>query len=485
MERRKTDKEQKLEMEQIYKAALDSYPGSIMIIDKDANIIYVNDMSAKMLCTSKEYLLSTDMHHVVNEGLASQSGGLKVLASNGPAICYITNKHKEGMYIESIPLRDKDGNIAVVFTYSQDESYITKYIEYMQKEKVRILSSMQFISSDFNPNPSLVAESPAMRHVLNTAKHIAPSSGAVALYGESGVGKEVIARYIHNNSKRKHEIFLPINCSAIPPDLAEAEFFGYERGAFTGARASGKSGFFELANGGTLFLDEVGELSLSLQSKLLRVLEGGEITRVGGERIIQVDTRIICATNRDLRQMVQRKEFREDLFFRLEVIPLIIPPLRDRREDIIPLAELFLQECNRKNGFTKVFSPATFASFQNYRWPGNVRELRNIVERLAITTNDDIIVHSLEADADRYHSGPMQRSSPGLREPLKPLKEVMQAVERNYIAQALTQTGWNVRETARLLGIHPSGLYRKIDAYHLQNSGLTTSNHPFSPETVH
>ena len=454
--------------ERLCKAALDSYPGSILIIDKNAKIVYVNDMSAKMLGVSKEWLLKSDMYTVVSSGLASQSGGLKVLESHGPVMCYIYNRQKEGMYIESIPLYDQDGNIEAVFTYSQDESYITKYAEYMQREKMQILASTRFISSDFNPNSSVVAESPVMRHVLEMAEHIAPSSGTVSLYGESGVGKEVVARYIHNKSRRKDAIFLPINCSAIPAELAESEFFGYERGAFTGARAGGKSGFFELANGGTLFLDEVGELPLSLQGKLLRVLETGELTRVGGDRVIQVDTRIICATNRDLREMVRQKEFREDLFFRLEVIPLVIPPLRDRREDIIPLAELFLSEFNRKNGYSKVFSPSTLASFKRYSWPGNVRELRNIVERLVITTPRDVIVHSLDQESGRPNvASEMRRASQD--GPLKPLKVFLHEAEREYLEQALIRNGWNVRKTAEHLGIHHSGLYRKIEAYHIQN----------------
>lgn len=466
--------------ERFYKAALDNYPGSILIIDQHANIIYANDMTAKMLGVSKEWLLNTNMYDVVHSGIASQSGGLKVLESNEPALCYIYNKQKEGMYIESIPHRDQDGKIEAVFTYSQDESYITKYTEYMQKEKVRILSSTQFISSDFNPSPSIIAESPVMRHVLEMAKHIAPSSGTVSLYGDSGVGKEVVARYIHDNSRRKNQIFLPINCSAIPAELAESEFFGYERGAFTGARAAGKSGFFELANGGTLFLDEVGELPLSLQGKLLRVLESGELTRVGGDRVIQVDTRIICATNRNLRQMVRQKEFREDLFFRLDVIPLVIPPLRDRREDIIPLAELFLSECNRKNRYSKVFAPATLASFQRYRWPGNVRELRNIVERLAITTPHDVIVHSLDQDSERSFGEPEQQKVLPAG-PLKPLKTFLHEAEREYLKQALIQTDWNVRKTAEQLGIHHSGLYRKIEAYNLVNRSNSTDCHiPFT-----
>lgn len=314
-----------------------------------------------------------------------------------------------------------------------------------------------------------------MRHVLEMAKHIAPSSGTVSLYGESGVGKEVVARYIHNNSRRKDEIFLPINCSAIPAELAESEFFGYERGAFTGARANGKSGFFELANGGTLFLDEVGELPLSLQGKLLRVLESGELTRVGGDRVIQVDTRIICATNRNLREMVRKKEFREDLFFRLDVIPLVIPPLRDRKEDIIPLAELFLSEYNRKNRYAKVFSPVTLASFQRYGWPGNVRELRNIVERLVITTPHDVIIHSLDQESQPHPPEP-QHESILPNGPLQPLKAFLQEAEREYLERALIQTGWNVRKTAEQLGIHHSGLYRKIEAYHLVNKNSPHDN---------
>ena len=436
------------------RAVFDAMREGITIIDTEGRIVFGNRAYREFL--NKE--AGGDIGPIEGCKLRELRPGARLpgVLEVGQPILHITRQEIQDFYFVNMYPIYEDGELkggVSVVTFLEDAYQAKEELEAAEARSKQVLRRLNRANGARYTFDDIVAVSPEAMQVKELAQRIAATDATVLLESESGTGKELYAQAIHNAGARSAGVFVAINCANFNANMLESELFGYDEGAFTGARASGKSGFFELANGGTLFLDEVGELSLSLQSKLLRVLEGGEITRVGGERIIQVDTRIICATNRDLRQMVQRKEFREDLFFRLEVIPLIIPPLRDRREDIIPLAELFLQECNRKNGFTKVFSPATFASFQNYRWPGNVRELRNIVERLAITTNDDIIVHSLEADADRYHSGPMQRSSPGLREPLKPLKEVMQAVERNYIAQALTQTGWNVRETAAW---HPS-----------------------------
>lgn len=452
--------------EELYRLALDHYPGSVLIIDRDANILYANETSGALLGVPKEWLLSTNMYQVIQMGLAASSCGLAALEDKAPAMLYSYNKKNEGMFLSSVPVKDGNGAVTAVFTYSQDETYLSEYVEWMKAEKSRIYSALQFISETGAIGSQPIARSAVMQNIFELAGQIAPSSGTVSIYGESGVGKEVVARYIHSHSRRKDKLFLPVNCAAIPVELAESEFFGYERGAFTGARQNGKIGFFELASGGTIFLDEVGELPLVIQGKLLRVIESGQVTRIGGGKPIDVDIRVLCATNRNLREMVAQGKFREDLYYRLDVIPLNIPPLRSRKEDIAPLAQIFLRESNRKNGFHKSFSPELLAAFQEYDWPGNVRELRNMVERLVIISPQDVIgaesMAPFSPNFGRAEHAPLHAAQ------IRPLKSAMREMEREYLEQVLVQNDWNVRTAARLLEIHPSGLYKKIAEYGLK-----------------
>jgi transcriptional regulator with PAS, ATPase and Fis domain len=231
----------------------------------------------------------------------------------------------------------------------------------------------------------------SMKDIATVAMRVAKVSTTVLITGESGVGKEVLARLIHKESPRKNNLFVKINCGAIPHDLLESELFGYQGGAFTGAQRQGKIGLFEVANNGTLFLDEIGELSLDLQVKLLQVLQDKTLVRLGSTRLIQVDVRVIAATNRDLQEMVNLRTFRSDLFYRLNVVPLHVPPLRERREDILPLVQQFLDELNTQYSLKKAFSEQALAILHDYQWPGNVRELHNMIERLVVTTSDVLI----------------------------------------------------------------------------------------------
>lgn len=451
-----------LSMEELYRFALDGFPGSIMIIDEDANILYANEITAQMLGVTKEWLLSSNMYTVLQLGLASESAGLTALEQDKQIQYYIPNYRGEGMLVSSLPIHTMDGKIAAVCSYSHDEQFLQKYIEWAAAEKRKVSSALKIVSQ--SKYSSIISESPAMQEVLRLAEQAAPSSATIMICGESGVGKEIIAQFIHQKSKRANQVFLPINCSAIPEALAESEFFGYMKGAFTGASQSGKLGFFEIANRGTLFLDEVGELSPSLQAKLLRVLESGEFSRVGGDAVIHSDTRIICATNRDLRQMVSDGAFREDLYYRLNVLPLSIPPLRARQEDIYPLAQQFLTEMNRKNGYNKVFSPGMIRNMRAYHWPGNVRELRNVVERMAIISDGNIIPPiSFSAGSG---GGTNQNDSLAV-EIGTPLKEAMHEMERQYIEKCLTACDGKVSQLAKMLQVHPSGLYRKLADYHI------------------
>lgn len=310
----------------------------------------------------------------------------------------------------------------------------------------------------------MIGSSAAFERVLEQATMAARSDARVLLTGESGTGKELLAAHIHAESPFAAGPFVKVNCAAIPTELIESELFGHEKGAFTGA-TSARRGKFELADGGTIFLDEVGDLHASSQAKLLRVLQEGEFHRVGGEQPIRVSVRVISATNRDLAEMVAQQKFREDLYYRLCVVPVRVPSLRERKEDIAPLAEYFLAEfCARNNFRPKRWGAGTLAALEGYSWPGNIRELRNIVERMAILTRGEVI----EADAI-----PVEIRIARSTGPKSNLREARESAEREHILKALEESNWNVSGAARLLGMERTNLHKRIRALGLVRSRQT------------
>ncbi len=315
----------------------------------------------------------------------------------------------------------------------------------------------------------IITRDPLMERLKRTARQAAKGSSTIMLRGDSGTGKELFAHAIHASSARGHGPLVTVNCAAIPESLLESEFFGYAPGAFTGAERRGKPGKLELASGGTLFLDEIGDMSPRLQVKLLRVLEEKAFYRVGGTERIEVDVRIIAATNRPLERLVADGAFREDLFYRLNVISLDIPPLRNRPGDILPLAEHFIHEFNRQLGTNITgIAPQARAILERYRWPGNVRELRNVLER-AMAFADTALIQPADLPASML--GPME-ASPSTRFPSPPapsqphtLTTARRESEREVLAQALAQANGNKSRAARALGISRSTLYEKLKTY--------------------
>jgi two-component system nitrogen regulation response regulator NtrX len=292
----------------------------------------------------------------------------------------------------------------------------------------------------------------------------APTNGRVLIYGENGTGKELVARTIHALSRRRNAAFVEVNCAAIPEDLIESELFGHVRGAFTGAVAD-RRGRFELADGGTIFLDEIGDMSVKTQAKVLRVLQEQTMEPVGGTTSVRVDARVLAATNKDLQSEIRAGRFREDLYFRLNVIPIFVPALRDRREDIALLAEHFMAGFAREYGRRmKKFEPGAVAVLQQYGWPGNVRELRNVVERLMIMSAGDSIGAVDVAFLDR--SGPA-REPLDAAEPVERLTlyEARDHFERDLILRTLAEQAGNMSRTAEVLGVERSNLYRKMKAF--------------------
>jgi two-component system nitrogen regulation response regulator NtrX len=302
--------------------------------------------------------------------------------------------------------------------------------------------------------PRLVGSAPAFERVLAQADQVARSDARVLIIGESGTGKELLAAHVHRASPFAAGPFVKVNCAAIPVDLLESELFGHEKGAFTGATGT-RRGKFELADGGTIFLDEVGDLHEASQAKLLRVLQEGEFQRVGGEETLRVSVRVISATNQDLAARVEDKTFREDLFYRLSVVPIRMPPLRERPEDIRDLAEYFLDEFCRRNNFKpKRIAGEVFDALRRYRWPGNIRELRNVVERMAILASDPIPAEALPLEIRL----PRDAAAPST------LEDARAEAERALVQGALERAGWNVSAAARALGVERTHLHKRLRA---------------------
>jgi DNA-binding NtrC family response regulator len=352
--------------------------------------------------------------------------------------------------------------------------YLQKPVNLDELELVvkRILEERKFLSEneylraklrESNGYRELVGASKAMKNLFERIQQIAATKATVLITGENGTGKELVAEALHHLSPRKDQSLIKVNCSALNENLLESELFGHERGAFTGAIRQ-KKGRFELADKGTLFLDEIGDLSLDVQVKLLRILEEKEFERVGGTRTLKVDTRLLFATNADLEKKVKEGTFREDFYFRLKVVTLHVPPLRDRREDVRPLADFFIRQFSQENGVQPItLTEKAYAILKDYDWPGNVRELRNLIEHLVV------INPSRELDAREIQEHlRLEDQTEGLILPLgRPLAEV----EKNYILQTLESLGGNRTHTAESLGIGRRTLIRKLHEYGVEGDG--------------
>ncbi len=328
-------------------------------------------------------------------------------------------------------------------------------------ESRELRSAFQDIKKRAEKRYQLIGEHPLMKNLKEQILKIAPTNATVLIQGESGTGKELVARAIHSNGLRAEESFVQVNCAAIPEELIESELFGHEKGAFTGATER-QVGKFELADGGTIFLDEVGDMSLRTQSKVLRVLEEGEIQRVGSSKIIKVDVRVIAATNKDLNKEMKEGRFREDLYFRLNVVPIYVPPLRERKEDIPLLVDYFCRVFSEENNFKlKKFSPEALDAMMRYSWKGNVRELKNLVERLIIMNDRDVISIN---DLPDYIVGEKEFYLPDLKKVVT-LKDFRDEAEKTFILYKLKANNWNISKTAREIDTPRSNLYKKLEQY--------------------
>jgi two-component system, NtrC family, nitrogen regulation response regulator NtrX len=335
-------------------------------------------------------------------------------------------------------------------------------------DQTRLVDENRTLRRAAETRHQMVGESPGLRQVWDSVKRAAPTNATVLLLGESGVGKELVARSIHRNSLRNRERFVQVNCAAIPEELIESELFGHEKGSFTGATEK-QIGKFEQADRGTIFLDEVGDMSPKTQAKVLRVLQEGEVERLGSARTIKVDVRVIAATNKDLELEIEKGTFREDLYFRLSVVPIVVPPLRERREDIPALvrhfADLFTRDNNRR---PQRFTPAAIEFLQRARWKGNVRELKNTVERLIIMTPGETI--DVDDLKDVVRLEPKAQGVDNEKNP-NTLREFKESAERAFLVGKLRENNWNISKTAEVIGTPRSNLYKKLEQYGIKQEG--------------
>ena len=428
------------------------------ITDGNADTIFINKSYMNITGLKREEVMGRNMQDLVREGTISRSGTLIVLQSGQAVTLHQTFKTGRSALITSAPIKDAKGEIVMVVTNVRDmtEIYSLKSeLDERIREKERLREQLALLKkSVFEQN--LIAEDKKTLHVIELLRKVCNMDTTVLFYGETGVGKEVFAKFLHRESNRRDKPFIKINCGAVPSELMESEFFGYVKGAFTGAERSGKAGYFEAAEGGTLFLDEIGELPLSMQVKLLRVLQEREIMRVGGTKSISVNVRIIAATNRDLNEMVKREAFREDLYYRLMVYPVRVPPLRERQGDIRSLAKHFVSELNQKYGAGKRFAQLSLDVLCAYSWPGNIRELRNVVERAFIICAEDVIYPESLSICDRREGYYFEDSETGIRN----LSGYLERLEYEYIEAAYKKYG-TIRAAAKSLGMSAATFTRK------------------------
>jgi len=472
-----------VKLDEFYELMLDNIPYGIYILDAAGNYLFVNSTYLQTMNMSKKDLLAFNVHDFLSTNqitfcisdIVHQKKRRVVMFQDVQRVGSKGNTSFRQLVISN-PVFGPDGEVQNVIAVCKSLDTLNEF--YNEASMSDQVSSFAQPMHAIPSGESVIAESQAMRGILSMAKEVADVDTSLLITGESGTGKEVVAQYVHQSSKRAGKKLVIINCASLPENLLEAELFGYEKGAFTGASPNGKAGLFELADGGTLFLDEVNSLPYALQGKLLRAIETKSIQRIGSTHSKEVDFRLISATNEDLWRAVTEKRFRADLFYRLNVIPLNLVPLRERREDIIPLALHFLKNYNSKYNKNKLFTETTMSNIQRYPWYGNVRELKNFVERSVVMTASDYIeisdIGTVAAGLDAS-SGPHRPQSP-LQNTLPRFETMMQQgvsleqyvsqCECEYLEYAMThfQSSYAVAEA---LGTSQSAIMRKKKKYQL------------------
>ena len=456
-----------------FKAVVDALDDSILITDSESRVIYVNPNYKNNTGIQPDQILGKKVSDIVKEGRLFTGGAvLDVLKSGKKAFRLSTVNVKntpETGYVIGVPLLTPAGNVKQVVASSRPifslqalQEDFGKFLQEANALKSKEDNTRIFSDADsaLMNSSRLIGRSDALKAIWHTLEKVAPSNGTILITGESGVGKEIVADEIYRMSSRSQKPFIKVNCASIPLTLLESELFGYEKGAFSGANINGKQGLFELANGGTLLLDEIGDMPIDLQAKLLRAIQNKEITRVGGTKKINLDIRFIAATNSNLREKIREGQFRQDLFYRLNVIPISIPPLRERKEDIQPLCKHFIEYYGKERGHQLMLTPSNYKILESHDWPGNVRELENVIEYLTICSSpsgsiDDSVIYGIMdmKQEDSYSFGN-----------IRSLEDAVAAYERQLIESVL-QSSRSLREAGTKLGINASTVSRKIKQY--------------------
>lgn len=440
----------------------DSLTNCVIVLDRDAKIVMVNPIFCKIIGATPEHCIGKETKDLIAEGLYDRSVVYETIQTGKEIAAIVKTGTGVDLLSRSRLVFNSEGEIQFVVVTSTPISILNNLTIALERE--RQLSDIYFRELEHLRkllllDDNFVFESREMKSLLEVVKRVAPLNFTVLITGESGVGKEVLAKTIHNNSNRNN-IFIPVIIPSIPEYLLESELFGYKGGAFTGSLPTGKIGLFEASQGGTLFLDEVGDIPYPLQVKILRAIETNEITPIGCNGLIKLDLRIVAATNKDLRKMVRAGTFREDLFYRLNAVPINIKPLRERQEDIEPLCNYFIQKINIKYDFNKYLLFDAMKELKKYHWPGNIRELRNVLERL-ITRSDENCI----SDQDVIAVLPSPEDYGGTRGPdnqATSIPEEYEAFEKDLILTALKKTGGNKSKAAELLGMSRTKLYYKL-----------------------
>jgi len=444
-----------LELDAIFESSFDG----LYITDGEANTISLNKGFERITGVTAEECIGRNMADLVKEGIYSRSGTLLALETRETATIPLQAKTGKNALVTSTPIFDDEGNIILVVTNVRD---ITE-LNALQDKLEQIEGLSRFYQTELQQLKlynQCIIHSSKMRELVDLVMRIAHTDSTVLIQGESGVGKELVANTLHANSNRSNGPFVKINCGAIPENLLESELFGYDPGAFSGASKKGKAGLFELADGGILFLDEIGDLPLNLQVKLLRVLQDMTISRLGGTTTIKIDVRILAGTNRNLPEMIDKRLFRKDLYYRLNVVPVSVPPLRERREDIPVLSKHFLENFNTKHNMKKKLSAEVLGYFMTYNWPGNVRELENLIERLVVTSiNDTIGINDLFSWAEISATLPETDE-----QELLPLQLALENTERHLLQKAFSRFK-STYAVARALEVSQPTIVRKAAKY--------------------
>lgn len=451
----------------------DAVSDGICMVDSKGIVTAINKGYTEITGIEENEIIGKSIQELLDKEWFNNAVSLMVIEQKKKisSLSTITNNNKK-VLITGKPFFNEKGEVTQVLTVMRDLTELLKLkdkLENIEKKSEKYLNELNYLRNKERARVNLIGESIEMKKIKELISYVAKTEATILISGETGSGKEVVSKEVHDRSNRKNAPYIKVNCAAIPDSLIEAELFGYEKGAFTGAQNKEKLGMFELANGGTILLDEIGEMPLTLQSKLLRVIQEKEVMRVGGVKSIKLDVRVIASTNQILSELIKNGKFREDLFYRLNVVPIKVPPLRGRKDDISILAYTFLEKFNLKYGKEKSFESTAMSALEQHDWPGNVRELQNVIERLLVVDDEKYITYTNITNIIGKNKMPVHFVNHTLT-----LREAVDVLEKEMIEVALKNYG-STYKAAKVLGVTQPTVFRKAKALGVQLNNLKDS----------